>query len=74
MKALLFGLIVGVFIGTLPGIRETTPWGKQAAVRQAAAIKAATVPTATPVPAPAGSWMYNDRPGALDQRGFNQKK
>ena len=50
MNYLLLGLVLGVLIGTIPGVRETTPWGKPTAVETQ----------------DRGAWMRQRPPGALD--------
>lgn len=52
MNYLLLGLVLGVLIGTIPGVRETTPWGKPAPVVE--------MPEK-------GAWMRQRPPGALDK-------
>jgi len=65
---LICAMATGIVVGSLPGVRESLPWGKPAPVAQVVMVTPAPAPTPQP-----GAWMWNRKEGALDKRSYDQR-
>jgi hypothetical protein len=72
MKEIILAMFVGICIGTMPGVRESTPWGKPKP--EPVVVVAPTPIQATPTPTPPGAWMYDkSRRTNLDRGNYDQR-
>jgi hypothetical protein len=65
--SLICAIAFGLFLGTLPGVRERMPWGESSSDAQNAQL---TTPAPVPSAAPAssgGGWMRESGRTSLDQ-------